>query len=128
MSDADEQNEPVVAYKVRELLVGLGRDIGDLRREMTDKLDLLFSRLDGKADKADVAGLATKVEAVDQRLHHVEQAELARERDAEKETEAREQATQARRWLLPLVLSAAVLIVMAAGLYLQWQVAQKGHP
>lgn len=118
--DGTQDGEPVIGYKVRELLADIDRSLVDLRRDMTGKLDLLFSRLDGKADKSEVIGLATKVEAVDQRLHHVEQEQTSQLRHSQ-------QVTDSRRWLWPVVLSIAVVAVMTAGVWLQWQASKGGH-
>lgn len=88
-------SEPFVSYPISEIL-----------KQISDKIDKLFDALDGKADKAELASLAAKVQAHDERINTLLAANVAAATE-------RHDRIEWRRWFVPVILSAAMVVVMA---------------
>jgi uncharacterized protein YhaN len=97
-------DEPVIAYSVKDILT-------EMRADITNKLDRLFDLLALKADKGDLAALQQKVDAHDLHLAQI-QGELDR---AHNHVAWR---SEWRRWLIPTILSVAMIAIMIASMFL----------
>lgn len=100
--------EPSVSYMVRDLVSDLRTEIVALRNQMQQQLDRIeqqLSRLaDTKAEKSDMAALALRVGAVEDRDR--ERAERERV-----QREHRQEGIDWRRWIWPTLIALAVVII-----------------
>jgi hypothetical protein len=98
---APEQDDDAhVSYSVKELLAGI-------RTDLASGLSSITEQLRHKADKEDIAHLAGRVEAVEGRVSALERT---KERTTGMRSLIREQV-ESRRWLIPTVLSAALVVI-----------------
>lgn len=103
-------NEPVVEYSVKDLL-------NDMRREQTVGFTRLDTKLDGKADRTDLAAVQAELASV--KAEHG--AEIGHIKDKLREDEAAHHALSAaktttvdkRRWLTNTITSVAIAVIGA---------------
>lgn len=82
---AEEEN--TVHYSVKELLA-----------EIKSAVDKMYGKLDGKADRSEVAALAQRIDHESGRIDGLE-------RETEHQSRSKQENTEWRRYLWPLVLT-----------------------
>jgi hypothetical protein len=96
--------DPVISYTVRDLIADLRSDLRAEINTLRAGLDRIEAKLDAKADRAELRALTDRVTAL-------ETAETKRSGGTEVTTANDQARIEWRRWALPTVLAAAVVVI-----------------
>lgn len=106
----EQDDNAVVTYGVKELLAAL-------REELSNGFVRLETALSGKADKADLAEIRGELKAHGEEIGRLKEKESEREAAAEAHTRILDRQTEWRRWAVPALLTAVMVIVMVLQLF-----------